>query len=286
MNANVFPKQKKNINLLAIIILMIFPIGQMSIDIYSPSLPAISTYFSSDSAEVKLTISIFIITFAIAQLIFGPLSDQIRRKKPLIISIAIYNIGVLCAIFAAHINMLYIARFLQGFGIAGCMVILKAIVSESFQGDSLKKISSYIAMIFSSSAIFSPCFGGFLQHFCGWRAVFIFLLLYGCISFFLALRILPEIKKEKQEFNFIAFFKNSKTIITNPVFFGFICFQSMILGFFFVFAMQATFVVQKGLGLNASEFGNLSLIIGLSVFIGSFINAINRNYFYRLKLFF
>ncbi|MBK2125123.1 MFS transporter [Fangia hongkongensis] len=256
---------------LGLIILFIFPIGQMSIDIYAPSLPAISHDFLASSTDVKLTVSLFVVTYAIAQLFYGPLSDQFGRKKPLITAMLIYIIGTLLATFAAKLYVLYIARFLQGIGVAGIMVIVRAMISESFKGNMLKKISSYIALLFSGSAIISPWIGGLLQYISGWRSVFILLLIYGLISFILMLS-LPETHHKRAQFNLLQFIQNSKEIVTHCTFLSAICFQSVVLSFFFVFALQGTFVIQKGLGMSASAFGELALIIGFGVLIGSLIN--------------
>lgn len=257
---------------LAILLLFIFPIGQISTDIYSPSLPAITHYFSSNSASAKLTISIYIFSLALGQLLFGPISDQMGRKKPLIAATLLYVIGSLAALCAPNLAILYLARGLQGLGAAGCVVIDKAILSESFSGNALKKISSWYGLLFSSSAILAPLLGGVLQHLFDWQANFIFLLIYSSLILFFVVIFYTETNRHKERFIPTQFLHNTIQIIRNPAFLCFLIWQAFVAGFFIVFALQGTFIIQKGLGMSALAFGNLALIIGIAVFIGSLIN--------------
>lgn len=97
-------------------LLLLISLGYVATDIYLPSLPALSIYFHASDNEVQMTLFSYLLSFSLAPLIFGPLSDHMGRKKILIFGVALGTLSTFGCLFAQSIDWLIIARFLQGIG--------------------------------------------------------------------------------------------------------------------------------------------------------------------------
>ena len=103
----------------------------MSTDLYAPSLPYLTSYFGTTPELIKLTISLNIIVYGLAQLIYGPLSDRFGRRPILLYSIVLFSIASVACAFAQNINQLLIARVLQGIFAAAETVIWTYLIKSS-----------------------------------------------------------------------------------------------------------------------------------------------------------
>ena len=102
--------------IVTILLTMLVGMGAISTDIYLPSLPSITEEFSSDTASVQLTLSVFMIAFAVSQLVYGPISDRFGRRPALIGGMALYLVASLGCAMTGSIETLIIARFFQALG--------------------------------------------------------------------------------------------------------------------------------------------------------------------------
>ena len=170
---------KHKLMFLFIVLFLILP--QAATDIYLPSVHAISIYFAVHHNAVQLTISLYMLGLAVSQLVYGPLSDGIGRKTPLIIGLVISFVGCLLCLCAWRIEVLMLGRFIQGMGAGACSCLFRVILNDVFQGNAMVKASSYIIMIFTITLPIMPVVGGYLQHHFFWQANFI--VLGGIYSF-------------------------------------------------------------------------------------------------------
>src|SRR3954447_19084747 len=98
----------------------------LSIDMYLPALPALSTHFETGASEVQLTLSSFFLGLALGQAILGPLSDALGRRRPLLAGLAAYTVASLLCAAAPSISALVAFRFMQGFAGAAGIVVARA----------------------------------------------------------------------------------------------------------------------------------------------------------------
>ena len=167
-------------------------IGPLSIDLYIPALPDIARSLAASDAEVQLTISIYIVGFATGQLVYGPLSDRYGRRPVMIAALAVFCVAALMCAAAPSIEMLLVARFVQGLGASGAIVLARAIIRDLYEGPRAARALSTMAMIMGLAPIVAPLIGGGLQTFSGWRAEFILIFAAGAIGLTLAALLLPE----------------------------------------------------------------------------------------------
>ena len=107
--------------------------GALSIDMFLPSLPALAAHYRTDSATAQLTVTLFLVGLAAAQLVFGPLSDRFGRRVVLIGGLSVYTVAGLACALAPGIRLLIAARVLQAFGAGSGPVVARAIVRDVYE---------------------------------------------------------------------------------------------------------------------------------------------------------
>lgn len=160
----------------AIVLGLMSLIGPFAMDMYLPAMPQIAADLGASAQTVQGTITFYLAAFGAAQLIWGPMADQMGRKPPLYIALAIFAIGSVLAIIAPTAELLIAARVVQGFGAAALMVIPRAIVRDISRGADATKLMAMIILVFSVSPMLAPLTGAGLGALFGWRAVFAALL--------------------------------------------------------------------------------------------------------------
>ena len=156
----------------AIVLGLLSAIGPFAIDMYLPALPEIGRDLGSSTSVTQLSLLAFFISFALAQLVYGPLSDMWGRKVPLYIGITLFAFASIGCALAPDIESLIAFRFLQGIGGAAGMVIPRAVVRDMHTGVQAARLMSLLMLVFSISPILAPLTGSAVIEFYGWRGVF------------------------------------------------------------------------------------------------------------------
>lgn len=162
---------------------------QVAVDIYAPALIAIAGDFSVSIMHVQWSMSIYMVGVAISQLIYGPVSEGIGRKKPLILGLVIMLVGCIICLNSTNIDMLIAGRFVQGAGAGACATLWRSIFRDSFSGEELSTYGSYLGTVVKFVIPAAPLLGSYLLINFGWVANFTFMGLYTivaliCIIFF------------------------------------------------------------------------------------------------------
>jgi DHA1 family bicyclomycin/chloramphenicol resistance-like MFS transporter len=156
----------------ALILGLLSAIGPFAIDMYLPALPSIGQDLGAENKIVQLSLLAFFISFALSQLVYGPLSDMWGRKAPLYLGIGLFAAASVGCALATNIETLIAFRFLQGIGGAAGMVIPRAIVRDMHTGVQAARLMSLLMLVFSISPILAPLTGSAVIEFYGWRGVF------------------------------------------------------------------------------------------------------------------
>ena len=156
----------------ALILGLLSAIGPFAIDMYLPALPSIGQDLGAENNIVQLSLLAFFISFALSQLVYGPLSDMWGRKAPLYLGIGLFAAASIGCALATDIETLIAFRFLQGIGGAAGMVIPRAIVRDMHTGVQAARLMSLLMLVFSISPILAPLTGSAVIEFYGWRGVF------------------------------------------------------------------------------------------------------------------
>ena len=162
-----------------LLLVLLTALGPISTDLYLPSLPAMRDAFAVDTGAIQLTLSVYMVAFAAAQLIYGPLSDRFGRRGPLIAGTALYFAASILCLVAPSIEWLILGRFLQGVGGCAGQVIARAVVRDVHGRERAGPVLAKIAFAMGFAPAVGPAIGGMLTDAFGWQACFWALSLAG-----------------------------------------------------------------------------------------------------------
>jgi len=274
--------------LITFFVLFLCILTQSPIDIYLPSLPHIVTGLHTTVAMGKLTLTFYLVSYAIFQLIYGPLSDHFGRRPVLLFGIFFGTIGTIICTVAPNIHLLIFGRLIQGFGICSVGALARAILRDSFEGQEMAEIASYMAIAWALVPIIAPLIGGYIQDYLGWRAVFGFLVVFVSISWFLVFFLLPETLKPENHIplEFGAVLKNYLYLLRSRIFIGHILVLTALFNIFISYNVIAPFLFQTRLGYSAIHYGWITFCIAIGFIIGSYVNSriIKHHNIYHVSL--
>lgn len=164
----------------------------MSIDMYLPALPAMGRDFGTDVGTVQHTLAAFFIGIALGQLAYGPVSDAIGRRRPLLFGTGLYVLASLGCALAPTIESLVALRFVQALGGCAGMVIGRAVVRDLYTPQEAARVYSLLMLVMGVAPILAPTLGSSLLLVAGWRWIFAVLVLFGAACFLASAFMLPE----------------------------------------------------------------------------------------------
>jgi len=154
-------------------------LGPLAIDMYLPSLPAIGTDLHASAGQTQATVSAFLAGMGLGQFVYGPASDRMGRKSPILLGTVIYIAASLACAFAVSPAMLIGGRFVQALGACAGGVVARAIVRDRFGHTETARMLSLLMLIMGLAPILAPLLGGVLLGLGGWRLNFWFMTAFG-----------------------------------------------------------------------------------------------------------
>jgi DHA1 family bicyclomycin/chloramphenicol resistance-like MFS transporter len=260
---------------LIIILGVLSAFGPLSIDMYLPSLPALSHDFGSAAALVQLTLSACLLGLASGQTVAGPISDTLGRRRPLLIGLATYALSSLLCVVAPSIYVLVLLRFIQGLAGAAGIVIARAIVRDLYEGIAAAKFFSLLAVVSGIAPIIAPLLGGLVLRFTSWRGVFIILGVIGTILLLAAATGLSESLtiEHRQQGGLNATLKTFRHLLTNRSFVSYALACGLAFAAMFAYISGSPFVLQDIYGLSPQLFSIVFGINALGIMVASQING-------------
>jgi len=167
-------------------------LGPLTIDMYLPALPKIADDLSVSSSVAQLTLTGTLAGLALGQLIVGPLSDSLGRRRPLMVGIVLHMLASLLCLFAPNIAVLGVARGLQGMGAAAAMVVAIAVVGDLFAESVAATVLSRLMLVLGVAPVVAPSLGAAVLLKASWHWVFAVLVLMAGGLLLLAALALPE----------------------------------------------------------------------------------------------
>ncbi len=155
---------------------LLMALNALAIDIMLPGLQEIGASLGVESENHRqYVISAYLIGFAFAQLLYGPVSDRFGRRIPMFVGLAIYVVSSLAAILVPSFTALLVLRFVQGIGSAAMRVITVSIVRDIFGGRAMAEVMSLIMMVFMVVPVMAPGIGQVVMIFGDWHLIFVFM---------------------------------------------------------------------------------------------------------------
>ena len=157
--------------------------GALCVDMYLPAFPVIAKDLHTTEAEVQLSLVSYFITLAFGQLFYGPVSDKIGRKGPMLFGFGVLTIASIgCALAKDPVSFI-LFRFLQGAGACGAVALGRAIVRDLHTGTDAAKLLSLMILVLGVSPVLAPLLGSGLLQLFSWRSIFWFITCVGAGCF-------------------------------------------------------------------------------------------------------
>ncbi|HEY0833917.1 MAG TPA: multidrug effflux MFS transporter [Azospirillum sp.] len=256
-----------------VLLTVLVAFGPLSTDLYLPSLPALVTVFDTDIATVQLTLSVFLVGFAVSQLVYGPVSDRFGRRPALIGGILIYLLASVACVFAADIGQLIAARFFQAVGACCGPVVARAVVRDVYGRDRAASVLAYMSMAMTLAPAVGPMLGGMLTEAFGWRANFVTLTVIAVAVLAGTLLLLGETNTHRDEHALTPsrLATNYLRLFRDRGFGGHVLTVACTFSGIFAFISGSSFVLIDRIGLSPAEFGLSFAVVVLGYTCGAFL---------------
>ncbi|AKL65950.1 Bcr/CflA family multidrug efflux MFS transporter [Streptomyces goshikiensis] len=235
----------------------------LSMDMYLPALPEVTTALHSPAATIQLTLTACLAGMALGQLVIGPMSDKWGRRGPLLAGMVVYVLATALCALAPTAGTLIAFRLLQGLAGAAAIVIARAVVRDLYDGVEMARFFSTLMLISGTAPIIAPLIGGQVLRFADWRGVFAVLTVVGLALTLLVWRGLGEtLPAERRQTGGVgAALRTMRGLLADRVFAGYMLAGGFGFAVLFSYISASPFVVQEIYGASPQAF---SLLFGLN----------------------
>lgn len=254
---------------------VVVALGPAAIDMYLASMPQMSTDLKVSYAATQWTLTIFLMSMGLGQLIFGPMSDAYGRRKPLILGIITYMIAAWMASIATNLEWLITARLFQGLGAATAIVVVMSMVRDVAEEQQAAQLYALLNSIVALGPIIAPAIGGLIGAHYGWQGIMLFLAGLGTLVLINSVFNIPETLQTHQRERIAL--KSIFLVYINILKQRFFLLQLLALSavFFFLFAYigGSSFIYQNNYGLSVEQFGLVFGLTSISLIVGASLSA-------------
>jgi DHA1 family bicyclomycin/chloramphenicol resistance-like MFS transporter len=251
--------------LLALVLGAFVAVGPLTIDMYLPALPTITADLGTTSATIQLTLTGTLVGLALGQLVLGPLSDALGRKRPLLAGTALYVVASSLVLFAPNVAVLGALRVLQGVGSASGAVIAMAVVRDLYTGRPAATMLSRLFLVLGAAPVLAPTIGGEVLRFTSWRGIFVLLAGYGLLLLAVgALALRETLPPERRSGTGLAgTLRTYRGLLRDRTYVGLVLVAGLTMAGLFSYVSGSSFVFQRQFGLDEQQFG---LLFGAGAF--------------------
>lgn len=247
----------------------------LSIDAILPALGSMGRALAvADPRDTQLIVTLFIFGMVFGELVFGPLSDAIGRKKAILLGLAIYGAGAVIAMTASSLEQVLLGRIVQGIGVSGPKIASRALIRDQFEGAAMARIMSFIMMVFILVPMLAPALGQAVLLVADWRGIFnVFLAIAAVVALWLQLRQPETLAPERRiRFSLATILVNGLMIVRHGAVMAYTFSAGFVFGALLLYlsTVQAILVDLYDVGERfALYFAVLALAIGIAAFSNS-----------------
>jgi predicted MFS family arabinose efflux permease len=251
---------------------MLIPVSGLAMDIYVPSFPHMVKDLQVTNDQVRLTLTIFLVSYGLSQLFLGSIVDSWGRYRIGLTALAVFSLSNFLICATNSIDVILFTRALQGIVISLVIVSKRALFIDVYKGPLQKHYTSMLSIVWSSAPILAPFLGGYLQELFGWRANFLFLGIYGTVMFVLELMYSGETLPQFRPFRLPQVLKNYRNFIRRKDFVTGVIILGLSYSMSIIFGMSAPFIIEHTFHLSAVATGYCALVSGLSLLAGGLLS--------------
>lgn len=249
-------------------------LGPISTDMYLPSLPGLGHELAVSDSLAQLTMSASMVGLACGQLMIGPLSDRVGRRRPLLIGLIVFALmSVLCAA-APNLWILVALRLIQGMAGAAGQVISRAVVRDLYRGARAVRVFSSLMAVTGIAPVVAPLAGGQLARVTDWRGVFLVLAGLALLVLLVAALCLPETLAPDHRRRGTSVVSSFGTLLRDRVFIGYVLVLALGGSALFTYIGLSSFVLQNQYGVTATTYSLMFAANSVGIVIASNINRV------------
>lgn len=254
---------------LALILGCLTGLGPFSIDMYLPSLPSLANSFHVNTSLAQLSLTSCLFGLAVGQLIAGPISDALGRRRPLLWGLFVYAAAAAMCAKTTSIGLFIAFRFLQGLAGSAGLVIARAIARDYFGGKELTRFFALLMIISGAAPVLAPVTGGQILRFTSWHGVFVVLTLLGIALWLVVLLALPESLplQRRVQGGLWETVGALGSLITNPEFMGYVLAQGFASAAMFGYIAGSSFVLQEEYKVSPQLFSLIFATNGIGLIL-------------------
>lgn len=248
-------------------------IAPLGLNVIVPALPAIGASFEAPHSMVQLTLSLYLLGYALAQLVLGPLSDRLGRRPVLLASTAMFVGGSLGAALAQDMPGLIAARICQSLGGCAALVVPRAAVRDAYQGPAAVHAMTRVTLALAVVPALAPLVAGLLVSGWGWRAVFFFCTAYGAAMFIWQWMRLAETLPPQRRLadGTRAVARRHAALLRSPTYVAYVANMGLLGVGLMVFLSVAPPLLIGGLGMSPAAYGFCQLLLGVPIVAGGLL---------------
>ncbi|MGW7266287.1 multidrug effflux MFS transporter [Streptomyces sp. NPDC054842] len=235
----------------------------LAMDMYLPSLPEVTRSLHAPAATVQLTLTACLAGMALGQLVVGPMSDKLGRRRPLLAGLLVYIVATaLCAV-APNVELLVALRLAQGLAGAAGIVIARAVVRDLYDGGAMARFFSTLMLISGVAPVVAPLIGGQILRVTDWRGVFAVLTVVGIVLTAVVWFRLPETlaPEDRHSGGVAEALRSMRGLLADRVFAGYMLAGGFAFAALFAYISASPFVIQEIYGASPQTF---SLLFGVN----------------------
>lgn len=264
---------KSNLKLV-IVLALISGLGPISIHVVVPILPSIKTAFGASNTVTQFTLTLGVVTMALATIGFGPAADRYGRKPIALFGLILFILGSAICVWSPNIEVLIAGRIVQAIGGAAGVVVSRAIIRDMFSREETARVLGQVMSIVVLAPVLAPVIGGFIVEFAGWQYVFILAGAMGVLALVVALPSLPETHTPTAGTNlFVQMFRAYPSLLRTPAFIAYAGYAGCGMGIFMVVAGGVPFLMVEVFDRSPSAFGLFFMCLTASFLIGTFLSS-------------
>lgn len=263
----------------------------LSIDMYLPALPVIASQFNVPDGSAQMTLSSYILGFAIGQLFYGPLADALGRKPVILGGTLVFVLAASACALSQTIEMLITMRFFHGLAAAAASVVINALMRDIYTRDEFSRMMSLVMLVTTIAPLLAPMIGGAILAWFNWHFIFWALAAAALISCVLIMLLIREAltAKRRQKFHLRTTVGNFAILFRHRPVLSYMLASGFSFAGMFAFLSAGPFVYINLNGVTPQHFGyyfalNIVFLFVLTVVNSRLVRRVGAFNMFRLGL--
>lgn len=259
----------------------------LAIDMYLPSMPMIAQEFGVPAGSVQMTLSAYVLGFAVGQLFYGPMADSLGRKPVIFWGALVFAIAAAACALSDSVQQLVNMRFLHGLSAAAASVVINALMRDMFTKDEFSRMMSFVVLVMTVAPLLAPMLGGALMLWFSWHAIFWAMAIAALIAAVLVAVFIKETlpKERRQRFHMRTSLGNFATLFRHKRVLSYMLASGFSFAGMFSFLSAGPFVYIELNGVSPQNFGFYFALNVVFLVILTFFNSRNVRRLGAVKMF-